>query len=368
MRVVVAMSGGVDSSVAAALAAGSGSEAVGVTLRHMKHPGASPGADFCGSDANIEDAKRVCRKLGIEHHVLDSSEAFEASVAGPFVDAYLGGRTPNPCVECNSSVKFGMLLEWIAGRDARLVTGHYVRADSGGGRFRLLMGSDKSKDQSYFLYRLTQDQLSRALFPLGALTKGEVRAKARALGLPTAGKDESQDVCFLPDRDYRAFVRERAPGTEGAPFAAGDIRDGSGRLLGRHRGLVEYTVGQRKGLGVSASKPLYVTRVDLENNTLVVGPEREILKSRFTVTRLTWIRGRAPEGESSLGVRVRHRAPIVPGVCRVLARAPEAPSGAGADRAEVEMSRDQRAVAPGQSAVFYDGEEVLGGGIIEEVL
>ncbi|MFA5138132.1 MAG: tRNA 2-thiouridine(34) synthase MnmA [Elusimicrobiota bacterium] len=342
-RIVVAMSGGVDSSVAAALLAEAGYETVGVTLRLL------------GSPVHVEDARRVCSSLGIRHEVVDSRQRFERSVSGPFVREYLRGRTPVPCVECNRRVKFGQLLPMARALGAEsLATGHYARLDRAGGAVRLLAAADGRKDQAYFLHRLTQSQLRRALFPLGGMDKASVRRKARSLGLENADKADSQDVCFIPGGDYRSFVSRRS----GRSPAPGEVRDRDGRVLGRHQGLSCYTVGQRKGLGLASRAPLYVTRLDAATNTLVVGTEKETFSARFRVGRLSWTRpGAAPWGRP-VSVRVRHRARLRPASCARL----------GPRGAEVRLFEPERAVAPGQSAVFYDGEEVLGGGTIEEVL
>lgn len=343
-RIVVAMSGGVDSSVAAALVHEAGHEAVGVTLKLASGP--PTGFGCCGSARDIDDARRAAGRIGIPHYVLDFEDVFERAVVEPFVSEYLNLRTPNPCVECNRKVKFGLLLRlaraWGA---AGVATGHYARIEEApGGARRLLRGADEEKDQSYFLCGLTQEELPHLLFPVGHLRKEEVRARARALGLCTAEKPESMDVCFIPDRDHGAFLRRR--------FAqeSGDIRDDGGRLLGVHQGLSAFTIGQRKGLGL-AGGPWYVSRLDGETNTLVVGPDEETYRSEFQVQGVRWTRGE-PDGPQAL-VRIRHRGRLCP--------ARWEHSGGGI---LVRLSEPQRALTPGQAAVFYRGEEMLGGGTI----
>jgi len=347
-RVLAAMSGGVDSSVAAALLAERGDEVVGVTMTLLPRGGIGFGC--CGSPADVDDARRVCEKLGIPHYVVDMTELFESAVIKPFVEAYLGGRTPNPCVECNRSVKFGHLLALAeAWGCAKVATGHYARVEGG----RLLKARDERKDQTYFLYSLGARELGRVEFPVGALSKDEVRAKARALGLKTADKAESMETCFVPARDVRGFVASR-PEAAGAPaLAAGEIRDVGGRRLGAHAGVASYTVGQRKGLGLSSPDPLYVVRLEPEENVVVVGAGEDAFADGLVASAVAWTRGplAAPRRAE---VRIRHRHPPAP------ATLTPRPDGSVAAR----FDAPQRAVAPGQAAVFYDGDEVLGGGTI----
>jgi tRNA-specific 2-thiouridylase len=347
-RILAAMSGGVDSSVAAALLAETGAEVVGVTMKLL--PRAETGFGCCGSPADVEDAKRVCGTIGIPHYTADMAELFEAKVIRPYVESYLGGMTPNPCVECNRSVKFGHLLALAeAWGCATVATGHYARVADG----RLYKARDDRKDQTYFLYSLTAKELARAAFPVGELTKDEVRAKARALGLRTADKPESMETCFVPERDVRGFVAARPEAAGAAALSRGVIRATDGRVLGEHAGLASYTVGQRRGLGLTSLEPLYVVRLEPDTNTLVVGAEGEILSSGLTAGAVTWTRG-APAGPIRAEVRVRHRHP------------PAAASLSLREDGSVSVSFDapQRAPAPGQAAVFYDGDEVLGGGTI----
>lgn len=349
------MSGGVDSSVAAALAAEAGYETIGVTLKLL--PGAATGFGCCGAPEDIEDARRVCEKIGIRHYVLNFDDVFERSVIDLFVKDYLHQRTPNPCVECNRSVKFGALLRLATSWNASyVVTGHYARVEhpNNGGVVRMLRSADEEKDQTYFLHSLTQKELERILFPVGHLTKAQVRDKARLLGLKTADKKESQEICFVPNKDYRSFIRDRAGDSEA--LRAGEVRDVKGNLRGQHEGLAHYTIGQRRGIGVSSERPLYVTKMDGASNTLVVGEEKDTLGQSFRMTQVTWTSQEHP-GDRPVGVRIRHRAKIVPGRC--------VQKG---DAFEVYLDAPQRAITPGQTAVFYEGEQVLGGGTIEEVL
>jgi len=347
-RVLAAMSGGVDSSVAAALLVARGHEVVGVTMKLL--PRAETGFGCCGSPADVEDAKRVCDRLGISHYTADMSELFESKVIRPFVEAWLSARTPNPCVECNRSIKFGRLLGLAEAWGCDTVaTGHYARVEDG----RLLKAADRDKDQTYFLYSLTARELPRVDFPIGALSKFEVREKARALGLRVADKAESQETCFVPARDVRGFVASRPESAGAAALRPGEIRDTSGRVRGRHSGLASYTVGQRKGLRLSSSEPLYVVRLEAGENALVVGAQDEIFSAGFVADAVTWT-GVAPEATRRAEVRVRHRHPPAP--------AELIPRADGAD--SVFFDSPQRAPAPGQAAVFYDGDEVLGGGTI----
>ena len=344
------MSGGVDSTVAAALITEAGHEAIGVTLKLL--PGSPTGFGCCGSPEDISDARRVAEKLGIRHYVLDFDSVFEQDVVERFINDYVNQRTPNPCVECNRSVKFGALLKLAEAYDAsHVATGHYARLQEVDGRIRMLRAMDEGKDQTYFLHSLTQKELKRILFPLGDMRKPDVRAKARALGLRTADKPESQEICFVPGRDYRSFIRSRVGDSA---FQPGDIQDTSGRVLGRHEGLPNYTIGQRKGLGLSGGAPFYVTKLDGKTNTLVVGTADDASSSRFRVGRLSETGPSLPK--RSL-VRIRHRGDLYPG------------SLAWVD-GEVDVTLDvaANAVTPGQSAVFYDDADVvLGGGTIEEV-
>ncbi len=353
IRIVVAMSGGVDSSVAAALVARAGYETIGVTLRLM--PKLETGFGCCGSPKDIDDAKRVCETLGVPHYTLDLAELFESKVIRPFVDEYLRQRTPNPCVECNRSVKFGYLLALARawGADA-VATGHYARLKKG----RLYRAADEEKDQSYFLYSLTPAELSKLLLPLGKLSKAEVRRIAHRLGLATADKEESQEICFVPRRDYRAFLRSRA--SNAAAYEPGEVRDGSGAPLGRHEGLANYTIGQRRGLRLgSFPQPMYVTGMDSGSNVLTVGPREQTFRGGLEACGVSWTVSDPPVAAFRARVRIRHRH--APAQARITPLADA--------RARVDFDEPQRSITPGQAAVFYaDDGELLGGGTIDKVI
>jgi tRNA-specific 2-thiouridylase len=357
-RIVVGMSGGVDSSVAAALLVEAGDEVIGITLRTA--PWAEPADDTarfgsCCSPATARGARAVARRLGIPYYLLNHEREFAEAVIADFTREYRRGRTPSPCVVCNREVKFGTLLRRALAWEAEAVaTGHYARVerDARSGRLRLLRARDLAKDQSYFLWPLTQAQLERARFPIGELTKAEVRGKARALGLATAETPESQELCFV-EGDYRQFLRERAP----EAFRPGPVVDEAGREIGVHAGLGAYTIGQRRGLGALAGGPpgpRYVLRLDPARNAVVVGPGEALATRRLWATDVNLIA--MPELTAPIDVeaRVRHGAP--------LARARVVPRGAAV--VEVRFVEPQRAVSPGQSVVFYRGDLVVGGGVI----
>ncbi|HEX3423625.1 MAG TPA: tRNA 2-thiouridine(34) synthase MnmA [Sphingomicrobium sp.] len=344
-RIVVAMSGGVDSSVTAALAARTGAEVIGVTLQLYDHGEAlrRPGACCAGQD--IYDAKQVADRLNIAHYVLDYESRFREDVIDRFVDEYARGRTPVPCASCNQSVKFLDLVRFAKelGADC-LATGHYVRRVRNGDRIELHKGADPRRDQSYFLYGTTREQLDFLRFPLGEMPKDEVRKIAAEIGLEVASKPDSQDICFVPDGNYAGLVKKLRPETE----AAGDIVDLGGRVLGRHRGVVHFTIGQRRGIEIGGQKePLYVVRIELERSRIVVGPRRALAVEAMRVADWNWI----AEAQSEVSVKVRSLAPAVPAV-----RGGE----------WVRFHRSEYGVAPGQAAVLYDGSRLLGGGWIEE--
>ncbi|MGQ0562581.1 MAG: tRNA 2-thiouridine(34) synthase MnmA [Gemmatimonadota bacterium] len=358
--VVVAMSGGVDSSLAAALLAEQGCRVVGVTMKTFCYSGnAGPTRTCCGLDG-IMDAKRVADKLGIPHYVFDMEEAFTASVIDDFVHEYIEGRTPNPCVRCNSNTKIPDLLRRARafGADA-IATGHYARvlsaeagAEAEAGTVRLARGLDRNKDQSYFLWGVPSEVLPQLRFPVGELSKPEVRAKARELGLVTADKPESQEICFVPAGDYAEFLAQRV-GREHAALTPGRMVTANGDVIGEHGGYARYTVGQRKGLGGGRGRALYVLGVKPATNEVVVGEENELLTRDVVIGDLNWLDTLPHPGEEVF-VQVRHRARAVPGIVRSI----------NDDLISVELAETQRAVTPGQSGVIYRGDVLVGGGRI----
>jgi tRNA-uridine 2-sulfurtransferase len=357
-RIVVGMSGGVDSSVAAALLAEQGHEVIGVTLRVWPWTdGEDPTRRFgsCCSPESVDDARQVARRLGIPYYLLNTEREFDRAVIEGFAAEYRAGRTPVPCVACNRDIKFGSLLGRSQAWDAAgVATGHYARVtrDGATGRYLLWRGVDPGKDQSDFLWPLTQAQLAAARFPVGHLTKPEVRDKARQLGLATAEKPESQEICFVPDDDYRAFLRRRDP----SMFAPGAIVDHeTGAMLGEHQGLPNYTIGQRRGLGLATNRPLYVVDLDPTRNRVVVGAAQALEQERLTARQANFIAADPPPSPLRVQAKIRHNQAPGPATLRVLEPG----------RVEVRFDRPQRAVTPGQSVVFYDGDQVVGGGVIE---
>ena len=357
MRAMIAMSGGVDSSVAALLLQRAGYDCLGVTMRLYRDPGmerASPKS--CCSDADEEDAAAVCWELGIPFEDLCCTKAFEQAVIGNFIREYEAGRTPNPCIACNRFLKFEILLDHARQKGCTcLATGHYARIgrDPSTGRLQLRKALDAGKDQSYVLYMLKQEQLAFLRFPLGELRKEETRALAEAAGLINARKHESQDICFIPDGDYGAFL-ERWTGRRDPE---GEILDPDGHVIGRHRGAVRYTIGQRRGLGVAAEHPLYVVAKDMEKHTVTVGPESALYSRELTASDFNWLSIPTPEGPIRAAARTRYRQDESP--------AEVWPLEGG--RVRVVFDRPQRALTPGQAVVLYDGDLVLGGGTIETV-
>jgi tRNA-specific 2-thiouridylase len=336
-RVAVAMSGGADSSVAAAILKSQGYQVFGVTML------------LYSEDGTAEHAQRIASKLAIPHYVMDFCELFGKQVIIPFCTEYGQGRTPNPCITCNRYLKFDALLNKARELGADfMATGHYARVEPSPEGYRLLRGIDGSKDQSYFLYILGQEQLQYLLLPIGYLHKAEVSRLAGEMGLADAIKNESQDICFIPNSDYHSFIKEHVPSQPG------EITDTNGKVLGRHKGLAHYTVGQRKGLGLASDRRLYVIRLDAVSNRLAVGSQDQLFTSRLPASRLSWVSGEAPKEFADITAKVRYKSPEV-GVNLYI----------NDDTAEVRFAQPQWAIAPGQSIVFYQGEVVLGGGVIE---
>ena len=345
--IAVAMSGGVDSSVAALILKEKGFDVFGMTAAFMR-PCQAGGSGVRA----VRDAAGVCKQLAIPHIAVDLSAEFKQAVITPFVEEYLSARTPNPCVCCNARMKFGLLRARARSLGARFfATGHYCRVVRRGKMLQLVKAKDKGKDQSYFLYRLTQPQLTRTLFPLGAYSKEQVRRMARDHRLPVAHKPDSQEICFLHDADYRVFIKRQMTGA----VQPGQIVDSRGKVLGMHRGVAYYTIGQRQGLGLALGYPVFVTAIDLRTNSIVVGTRVQACSKEFIVRQVCWA-VKAPHKKIAAKVRIRynHRE----------AKACVVPAGR---KARVVFNQPQFAVTPGQSAVFYDRDRVLGGGIIERV-
>ena len=352
MKALIAMSGGVDSSVAAYLMQQKGYECAGCTMKLFENAdaGLEPGRSCC-SLKDFEDARRVASLLGMPYYVFNYMQEFREKVIGSFVSAYLNAQTPNPCIECNRYLKFDMLLEHalLSGYDT-LVSGHYARIRFDGKRYHLLRGRDPAKDQSYVLYNLSQGQLAHLAFPLGELSKDEVRHIAEQKGFVNAKKPDSQDICFVPDGDYARLVEERS----GLSPRPGHFVDREGRILGEHRGLIHYTVGQRRGLGLALPAPLYVLKLDPEKNEVVLGPNEALFSHEVLVKDVNWIGGEIPEEPFMAQAKIRYS--------QHMAAAEVFPLPGGGAR--LHFPEAQRAVTPGQSAVIYQDDEVLGGGII----
>ncbi len=362
MRIVVAMSGGVDSSVAAALLAEQGHDVIGLSMQLYDVAGETNGERSFGSCCTIDDlhdARRVATAIRIPHYILNFERQFDEHVVSNFVAEYAAGRTPLPCAHCNSDLKFATLLDRAQGFGAEAVaTGHYARVErsGAGGAYQLKRGVDASKDQSYFLFALTQAQLARAVFPVGDRPKAAVREYAHQRQLPVASKPDSQEICFIPDHDYAAFITRHSPHTA----RAGVITDESGHVLGRHAGIHRFTVGQRKGLGLAASPtgaPMYVLSLKPQDRTVIVGPKSSLERTTLTASGVNWIEG-APALPRRSSVQIRHRHQPAAATVRVID-----PGEPG--RAEVVFDAPQIAITPGQAAVFYDGDTVLGGGWID---
>lgn len=349
------MSGGVDSSVAAALLAEQGHEVIGLSMQLYPQDGhPSDGGHFgsCCTLDDLNDARRVASRLGFPHYILNLEDRFQETVISNFVQEYASGRTPLPCAHCNSDLKFSTLLERARGFGAEHVaTGHYARIErTPDGRWLLKRSVDRDKDQSYFLFSLTQEQLASAVFPVGALSKPAVRIEAHRLGLAVADKPDSQEICFVPDGDYAAFVASRA-----AEARAGAIVDGHGQTLGAHEGVHRFTIGQRKGLGIATGAPLYVLKINAESGDVTVGPRSALERTSLTASGVNWISVEAPSGWVRASAQIRHRHRAAAGRVRALE----------GHRAEFEFDDPQAAVTPGQAVVFYDEDVVVGGGWIE---
>ena len=356
-RVVVAMSGGVDSSVVAAELASEGYDVVGVTLQLYDHGAALAKKGACCAGRDIHDARRVAETMGFPHYVLDYENTFRAAVIDEFADSYLAGATPVPCIRCNERVKFRDLLETARDLDADcMATGHYIQRKMGARGPELHRAADPARDQSYFLFSTTPEQLAFLRFPLGHLrSKAETRALAARHGLPVADKPDSQDICFVPNGNYAAVIEKLRPGAA----EPGEIVDATGRVLGEHRGVIHYTIGQRRGLGIGGlADPLYVVRLDVERRQVVVGPKEMLATRRVPVREVNWLGDGAfaEAAERQIEVRVRSTRPPLPAVLRPLS----------ATEAEVELLAPEEGVSPGQACVFYDpeGSRVLGGGWI----
>ena len=352
MRIVVAMSGGVDSSVAAALLAEQGHDVIGLSMQLYAQ--GEPGVHFgsCCTLDDLNDARRVAAAVGFPHYILNFERQFQETVISNFVREYASGRTPLPCAHCNSDLKFSTLLERAHGLGASTVaTGHYARVERATNRWVLKRSVDRDKDQSYFLFSLTQDQLAAAMFPVGSLTKPEVRREAHRLALQVADKPDSQEICFIPDGDYASFVARKAPHVA----HHGAIVAESGEQLGTHAGVHRFTIGQRKGLGVSGPAPLYVLQIDADTGNVTVGPKSSLERITLTASDVNWVAVEAPAGWLPVTAQIRHRHTPAPGRVRAIE----------GGRAELEFDAPQTAVTPGQAVVFYHDDLVIGGGWID---
>ena len=352
-RIVVAMSGGVDSSTAAALMVEQGYEVIGITLQLYNHGQAVGRANSCCAGQDIHDARRVADKLGIPHYVLDYESRFKEQVIEDFAASYLAGETPIPCIRCNQTVKFHDLLGRARELGAEaLITGHYVRRVDGTQGPELHRARDDAKDQSYFLFATTPEQLEFLRFPLGGMDKAETRDHAERFQLPVADKPESQDICFVPNGSYTGIIEKLHPGAADP----GDIVDLDGMVIGSHQGIIHFTVGQRRGLGIAGPEPLYVIRVDPETRRVVAGPKAVLMKTRFQVGEINWLGdGQSPETGLAMAVKVRSTTEPVAASIESLIDG----------EAVIVMAEPQPGIAPGQACVFYDGDRVLGGGWIK---
>jgi tRNA-uridine 2-sulfurtransferase len=352
MRIVVAMSGGVDSSVAAALLSREGHDVIGLSMQLYDQTQGETRFGSCCTIDDLYDARRVAGKIGIPHYIVNFEHKFNEHVISDFVREYAAGRTPIPCVHCNGDLKFASLVERAEGFGAEAVaTGHFAQVDfdETARRYRLKKGADRQKDQSYFLFTLTQAQLARARFPVGALDKAAVREEARRLGLNVAEKKDSQEICFVAAGEHPEFVGARAA------VPAGAIRDGDGHVLGHHEGVHRFTIGQRKGLGLATGIPLYVVGIDAEDASVTVGPREALERDTLTATRVNWLSGETPPASIRAAARIRYRHREALATITPLADS----------RASVTFDTPQSAITPGQAVVFYDGDVVLGGGWID---
>lgn len=353
-KVLVGMSGGVDSSVAAKLLIDAGHQVSGVTLKLFEPEDVTKEIRACGSVNDVKDAKAVAQKLGIEHMILDMKDAFRHDVMEYFIDSYLKGETPNPCLECNKKIKFGKMLEEAQklGFDY-VATGHYAKRvfDEKSGKYQLIRPADRSKDQTYVLYGLTQYQLSKTLFPLGDYDKSDARKIAENAGLINSGKPDSQDICFVPDGDYASFITNNSD----AVIKEGDFLNTDGEKIGNHKGVIYYTIGQRKGLGIALGKPAYVTDKNAENNSVTIGDREDLFKDKIEVCGLNWISGEVLTEPIKVTAKTRYSQSEAEAVVTPVDN----------DNVTVQFAEAQRAPAKGQAAVFYNGDILLGGGIIK---